>query len=115
MFRTFRVLWKRNSKQWINKLIVWRIARIPEQHFLYLLSLVIGLISGFAALILKSLIHFVAERLTQWIAVDAISYLFLVYPFIGILLTVIFVRFFIKDDIGHGVSKILYAISRKSS
>ncbi len=115
MFRTFRVLWRRNSKQWLNKLVVWRIAKIPEQHFLYLLSLIIGLFGGFAALLLKSLIHFVAERLTQWIEVDAISYLFLVYPFIGIVLTVIFVRFFIKDDIGHGVSKILYAISRKSS
>jgi CIC family chloride channel protein len=43
------------------------------------------------------------------------SYLFLVYPFIGILLTVIFVCFVIKDNIGHGVSKILFSISRRSS
>lgn len=115
MFRTFKILWKRNSKQWINRLVAWRIANFSERQFLYLLSFVVGIVSGLAALILKNLIHFVDKSLTEWIAVDSISYLFLIYPFIGIVLTVFFVRFFIKDDIGHGVSKILYAISRQSS
>ncbi len=115
MFRTFKIFWKRNAKRRLNKLVVWRIANIPERQFLYLISLIVGLVTGLAALVLKNLIHFVAERLTQWIEVDAISYLFLVYPFLGILLTVLFIRYFIKDDIGHGISKILYSISRKSS
>lgn len=115
MFRTYRIMWKRYSRQWLNKLIVWRIANIPERQFLYLLSLLVGIVSGLAALALKNLIHFVAEQLTHWFDVDSISYLFLVYPLIGIFLTVLFVRFVIKDDIGHGVSKILYSISRNSS
>ena len=102
------------SKRWLNRIILWRVSRIPERNFLYLLSLVVGIFSGLAALILKNLIYFVAERLTSWFDVDSISYLFLVYPLIGIFLTVLFVRFIIKDDIGHGVSKILYAISRQS-
>jgi len=102
-------------KRSLNKLVAWRIANISERHFLYLLSLVIGLFAGVAALALKNLIHFVAERLTHWIEVDAMSYMFLVYPLLGILLTVLFVRYIIKDDIGHGVSKILYSISRKNS
>ena len=74
-------------------MVAWRIAHIPERNFLYLLSLLIGIFSGFAALLLKNLIHFVAEELTAWFAVDAISYWFLVYPLIGIFLTVIFVKF----------------------
>lgn len=108
-------MWLRNSKRWLNKLVAWRIANISERNFLYLLSLIVGLLSGLSALVLKNLIHFVAEKLTHWFAVDGISYLYLVYPLIGIFLTVLFVKFFIKDDIGHGVSKILYSISRNSS
>lgn len=103
------------SKSLLNKLVAWRIANISERNFLYILSLVVGLLSGLAAMILKNSIHFVAEKLTHWIEFDGFSYLYLVYPLIGIFLTVLFVKFIIKDDIGHGVSKILYSISRKSS
>ena len=115
MFRTYRIIWKRKWKNWLNQLVLWRIARIPERQFLYLLSFIVGVFSGFAALLLKNLIHFVAGQLTDWIEMDSISYLFLVYPLVGILLTVLFVRFVIKDDISHGVSKILYSISRQGS
>lgn len=115
MFRTYKKWWVRNGKGTINRMVAWRIAHISERNFLYILSIIIGLFSGIAALVLKNLIHFVAERLTSWFSVDGISYLFLVYPLIGIFLTVIFVKFIIKDDIGHGVSKILYSISRTGS
>ncbi|HYQ55764.1 MAG TPA: chloride channel protein [Draconibacterium sp.] len=99
----------------MNRLVAWRIAKIPEKNFLYLLSLIVGLLSGLAALLLKNLIHFVAEELTEVISVEGFNYLYLLYPFIGILLTVLFVRYIVRDDIGHGVSKILYSISKKGS
>ncbi|MDR2911404.1 MAG: chloride channel protein [Bacteroidales bacterium] len=99
----------------MNKLIAWRIANISERNFMYILSLIIGLASGIAALILKNLIHLVSEKLTHMLEVGGVSYLYLIYPLIGIFLTVLFVKYFIKDDIGHGISKILYAISQKSS
>lgn len=115
MFRTFKILWKRNFNSTLNKIVAWRIAHISDRYFIYLLSMLIGFSSGLAALFLKHLIHFVAEKLTHWFEVDAISYLYLIYPFIGILLTLLFVKYVVKDDIGHGVSKILYSISRRSS
>lgn len=115
MFRTFRIIWLRNSKNWVNKAVAWRIAHIPEKNFIYLLSLVVGLLSGLAALILKNLVHFVEVKITQWVSVDSISYWYLIYPMIGIFLTVLFVKFIIKDNIGHGVAKILFAISKKNS
>ena len=115
MYRTFKYWWLKGSKKSLNKIVAWRIANIPERQFLYVLSIIIGLSSGLAALILKNLIHFVEEELTQWLAVDGISYMYLVYPLIGIFLTVLFVRFVIKDNIGHGVSKILFSISKKAS
>jgi chloride channel protein, CIC family len=115
MFRRMIIIWQRHSRLWLHKLILWRIARVPERQFLYLLSFLVGIFSGVAALILKNLIHFVAGKLTSWFEVDSISYMYLVYPLFGIFLTVLFVKFVIKDNIGHGVSKILYSISRQSS
>jgi len=115
MYRMFKYWWLRHYKKSLNKLVAWRIANISERNFLYLLSLVIGFFSGLAALLLKNLIYFVEENLAKWFTADGVSYLNLVLPLIGIFLTVLFVRFVVKDDIGHGVSKILYAISQKSS
>ncbi len=111
----FRKLFITTPKELLNRLVAWRIANISERNFLYLLAFVVGIFSGLAALLLKNLIHFIAENLTHIIDVEGFSYLYLLYPFVGILLTVLFVKFIIKDDIGHGVSKILYSISRKGS
>jgi CIC family chloride channel protein len=111
----YRILGKKAYKHWLNKLIVWRIAKIPEKQFIYILSLIVGAVSGLAALALKNLIHFIAGQLTSWFDSDSISYLYLVYPLVGIFFTVLFVRFIVKDNIGHGVSKILYSISRQNS
>jgi CIC family chloride channel protein len=105
----------RSSSNWINKAVVWRIAHIQERNFIYILSLVVGLTAGLAALVLKTLIHFVEVKLTKWVTIDAISYWYLIYPMIGIFLTVLFVKFVVKDNIGHGVAKILFSISRKNS
>jgi CIC family chloride channel protein len=115
MFRRIKIIGRRNSTNWINRAVAWRIAHIPEKNFIYLLSLIIGLMSGLAALTLKTLIHFVEIELTKWISVDALSYWYLVYPMIGIFLTVLFVKYVVKDNIGHGVAKILFSISRKNS
>lgn len=115
MFRRLKIVWLRNSTNWINRAVAWRIAHIPERNFIYILSLIIGLMSGLAALTLKTLIHFVEIELTQWISVDSISYWYLIYPMIGIFLTVLFVKYVVKDNIGHGVAKILFSISRKHS
>ena len=111
----FRKLFITKPTELLNRLVVWRIANIEERNFLYLLAFVVGIFSGLAALLLKNLIHFIAEGLIHVINVEGFRYLYLLYPFVGILLAVLFVKFIIKDDIGHGVSKILYSISRKGS
>ncbi len=97
----------------LNKFIAVKINTIPERNFLYILSLIIGLLSGTAALVLKNLIHFVAHFLTSNFPESRENYLYLAYPMIGILITVLIVRYLIKDNLGHGVAKILYSLSRK--
>ena len=81
----------------------------------YILSLLVGLLSAFAAVLLKNAIHYTHEYLTWGITRESGSYLYLTYPLIGMLLTVLFVRYIVKDNIGHGISRILYSISKNNS
>lgn len=81
----------------------------------YILSLVVGLLSALAAAILKNAIHYTHQILTGGITRESGSYLYLAYPVAGMLLTLLFVRYLVKDNISHGISRVLYAISKKKS
>ncbi|MFN8241580.1 MAG: chloride channel protein [Bacteroidales bacterium] len=82
---------------------------------IYLLSFVVGLLSALAAGLLKNLIHFTHRFVTQGIDTGPAKLLLLVLPMAGILITYLFVKYVVRDNIGHGISRILYAISRRKS
>lgn len=82
---------------------------------LMILALVVGIGSGLAAVILKQLAHLIDAGLTNWIDSSYDNIFLLLYPGVGMLLSLLFVRYFIKDDIGHGVTKALFAISKNNS
>jgi CIC family chloride channel protein len=92
--------------------LIWRIRHIKPKHFLLILSYLVGLFSGLAAVILKNTIHFTHQLLTEGFHNDGMNWLYLAYPMLGILMTFLFVRYVIKDDIGHGITKILHSFSR---
>lgn len=91
----------------------WCGTHLSNRQFLLLLSFLVGAGSAFAAQSLKWLIHKIEYLLTSQFDVTHSNWLFLVYPVVGILLTSLFIRYIVRDNIGHGVTKILYAISRK--
>ena len=91
------------------------LVEIDQVRLVYILSLVVGLLSALAAAVLKNAIHYTHRILTEGITPESGSYFYLVYPVIGMLLTLLFVRYIVRDNIGHGVSRVLYAISRKKS
>ena len=101
--------------KWYGRLLFWRIRYIKEKNFILILSLLVGVISGLAAVALKNMVHYTHLFFTERLQVDSGSLLFFIYPFIGILLTSLFVRYFVREDISHGVTKVLYAISRRNS
>lgn len=97
----------------LQRFIRWRENNIKEKQFILILSFMVGVFTAFAALILKFFIHTVKDFLTDNFNITGANYLYLVYPVIGIFLCSLFVRYIVKDDISHGVTKILYAISRR--
>ncbi|HOW41618.1 MAG TPA: chloride channel protein [Bacteroidales bacterium] len=86
---------------------------IDQVKLVYILSLFVGLLSALAAALLKNTIHFTYEFLSSGISNKSAGYLYLVLPVSGMLLTVLFLKYVVKDSISHGISRVLYAISKK--
>jgi CIC family chloride channel protein len=97
------------------RFVIWREHHIKEKNFVVLLSLVVGIICGCAAQLLKFLIHAIANGLTSHFSTTNANWLYLLYPVLGIMITVLFVKYVVKNNISHGVTKVLYAISRRKS
>jgi len=89
--------------------------RLPERQLIIVLAFVVGILGGLAAVLLKHAVHLVQWILTGWFHTTVDSLFFLLYPGIGMLLAFLFVKYVVKDDISHGVTKVLHAISRKKS
>jgi len=91
------------------------VKKLSERDAMMVLSLFVGISCGFAAVILKTAIEFIHHSLTSWFDGEAYNFLYLLYPGAGMLLAMLFVRYVIKDNIGHGVTKVLQAVSKNES
>lgn len=99
---------------WYERMIAWRETHITEKHFVLVLSLMVGVMSALAAVILKGAIHLIQHWL-ETAFMSEINYWYLISPAIGIALASVFVRKIVKDDISHGITRILFAISQRKS
>ncbi len=88
---------------------------MSERDGMIVLSLFVGVACGFAAVLLKTSIEFIHHSITSWFDGMAYSVLYLVYPGIGMLISLLFVKYVVKDNIGHGVTKVLLAVSKNES
>lgn len=97
-----------------HSLRVW-LERMPENREVLLLAFIVGLGSGLAAVLLVEAIHLVQWILVGWFKTPSSSYLYLLYPGVGMLIAYLIVRYIVRDNISHGVTKVLLAISRYDS
>lgn len=105
----------KKQKNWFDAVLLWREKYIHERYFILILSFIIGICTALSAIILKEIIHHIQHFLTSHAEVTEANYFYLIYPVIGILLSGLFVKYIVRDDISHGVTKILYAISQRKS
>lgn len=98
----------------LGKFLLWRAKNIPHERFVYLLAVVVGMLAGLAAVIIKSSVHLVQRLLENQIIASYYTFWYFLFPIAGILLVVLFVRYLIKQPVGHGVSGVLFAISKNN-
>lgn len=96
----------------LERFIKWRVKHISDQQFMLVLSVITGLSVGLAAVVIKNSVHFIKHLLTSSFAVQYQNYLYFAYPTIGILGAVIFIKFILRQHVGHGIPSVLYAKSK---
>lgn len=97
------------------RFLLWRERHIKEKNFVIVLALLVGIFSGCAAIVLKFLIHFISTVLTGGINQESGNYLYILLPSVGVVITALYVRYIVRDNISHGVTRVLYAISQNKS
>ena len=101
--------------KWLQRLHEWRVEHISEKMFMIILALIVGFFAAVAAFVLHWIINQIVLLLTSSFDRTGANWLYLVYPVVGIYLTSLFVRYVVKDNISHGITRILYAISSNKS
>lgn len=96
-----------------NRFLVWRSSHISDRQFILLLSLVVGALTAFAAIFLKWMIEHLHTVVVKLIETTGSNIFYLIFPVLGILLSGLFIKYIVKDDIGHGVTKILHSLSKR--
>lgn len=96
----------------LRRFLIWRIRNISQKNFIMILSVIIGILAGLGAVVIKKGVYLVRSLLTSNISENYHNYLFFVLPAIGILIVVLYTRFVIRRHVGHGIPSVLFAISR---
>ena len=96
-------------------MIAWRESHMSEKQLILILSFFVGAFSAFAAFVLKSFIHLIQYFIETYLIAGEHHFWYFVCPMIGIALAALFVHYVVRDDISHGITKILYAISQRKS
>lgn len=102
-------------KDGFMRFLIWREHHIKEKNFVLLLAFAVGILGGLAALVLKFLIHSISGLLTGHVNIASGNYLYILLPAAGVIISALYVRYIVRDDISHGVTRVLYAISQNKS
>jgi CIC family chloride channel protein len=103
------------GSKFFQNIHTWRLKHIAPRNFVLMLSFMAGTLGGLSAIVLKNAVHYSHSLIMSAVSIKSFNLLFLILPFIGILLTYLYVKYIVKDNIGHGISRILQSISKSNS
>jgi CIC family chloride channel protein len=102
---------KLNRYNLLVRFLRWRIRHVSNRNFVLLMAILVGLLSGLTAVLIKNSVYVIRTSLTQGFSADVHNYLFFVYPALGIAIVIFLVNKVFKVRIGLGIPVILHAIS----
>jgi chloride channel protein, CIC family len=99
-------------KKLVIQLLIWRVKYVPDKIFLIIVSIIVGSLAGLVAVVLKTSVHFMQNLLHTSFNDNYNTWLFLIYPLIGLILSTLFIQFFRKGRLQRGVGNVLLEITR---
>lgn len=99
----------------IKKFLLWRLRHIKDREFIFFASVIVGLVAGIAAVVIKNAVHFTQFLLTSFFEKEYQNFPYFFYPIVGILIAILLARYVIRQNLGHGIPNTLYAISKRKS
>ena len=105
----------RNKIALLYRYLIIATKRLTDKQLMILLAIVVGLAAGFATFVFERALMFFRFVLTSWFDIDTASVFYLFYPVIGIIIATLFVKYVVRDNISEGVTRVLYAMSKKGS
>lgn len=100
-------------QKFFHTLLLWRLRNISDDNFILILSIIVGLVSGLVAVLIKNSVHFVQWLLTFFFVAEYQNYLLLLYPLIGLLIVYLLTQYVFQTKSYPEISDVLYAIHRK--
>ncbi|HCC87496.1 MAG TPA: chloride channel protein, partial [Prevotella sp.] len=99
----------------LERITIWGERHLTNRQATSIIALLIGVLASLAAYLLHKLIALIQNLLTNDFVADSFNWMYLVFPVVGIWLTMLFIRYVVRDNISHGITRVLYAISTKQS
>ena len=99
----------------MGRVLQWREEHVTDRQAVLILAFAIGFLASVAAFVLHAIIHAVQAVVAAGLTKTSFNWLYLVFPVVGIFLTSLFVKYVVRDNISHGITRILYAISSNRS
>ncbi|MGV6829782.1 MAG: chloride channel protein [Flavobacteriales bacterium] len=99
-------------KSVFKQFLVWRLKHIPNKQFIYLVSMIVGVLAGICAVTLKNFTHFIQLFLEGKLIEDYHTAFYFIFPILGLVLVFLFINYIIKHKISQGIPVTLYAISK---
>jgi len=90
----------------LKKFLIWRIKHIPNKQFIHFVSIVVGILSGLLAAVIKNTTYFFQQQITN-VNIEYQSLFYFIFPILGILLTLAIIRYGIKKPVNHGIPSVL--------
>lgn len=104
-----------STKERISDWLLGRVKGLSNRQMMVLLAVIVGALAGMGTYLFEMLLYGIRSALVTWFPVDRAHFLYLIYPAAGIVLATLFVKYIVKDEISEGVTRVLYAMSRRDS
>jgi len=102
-----------SKRSLLSRFLVWRLKHLSDRVLITILSVVVGIIGGMSAVVIKNGVRYLSAFLHRYFIQEDYQFLYLIFPALGILLAVLFIRYILRDYVGHGIPSVLYAISKQ--